>query len=277
MNVLAVLFAAYWWFIPIFLAVLYLKSPAGKGFVGELLVNVSAMLMLDRAVYRLIRNVTLPTEDGTTQIDHIIVSEYGVFVIETKNYAGWIFGGPQQKMWTQKFPRSSRQFQNPLHQNYKHVRTLAALLELDGSEIHSLIVFVGNSTFKTAMPENVTTSGGYVRFIKSKNSSVLSAEQVAGIVDKIESGRLKPSLKTNRDHTRHVKEILEKKTVAVSPVVATTATGSRGEGDVCPKCGAVLVLRTIKTGAKAGSAFIGCGAFPSCRFMQKVIPPAPLL
>ena len=76
-----------------------------KVVMGELFVNVVAKVRLDKRIYTLFKNVTLPTEDGTTQIDHIIVSRYGVFVIETKNMKGWIFGNPQQKTWTQKIYR----------------------------------------------------------------------------------------------------------------------------------------------------------------------------
>ena len=85
------------------LSVLYfLKSPWFKGFAGEMRVHISTKIHLNKDKYYVLRNVTLPTADGTTQIDHIIVSEYGVFVIETKNMKGWIFGGVRQKMWTQK-------------------------------------------------------------------------------------------------------------------------------------------------------------------------------
>lgn len=277
MHIFETLLAAYWWAIPFFIAALYLKTPSGKGFLGEMVVNFSAKLMLDGSKYHLIKNVTLPTEDGTTQIDHIIVSKFGVFVIETKNYAGWIFGGPNQKMWTQKFPRSSRQFQNPLHQNYKHARTLGDLLGLENDAIHSLIVFVGDSVFKTPMPENVTHSGGYIRFIKSKICPVLLDEQVTEIVGKIQSGRLKPSMKTNREHTQHVNDIVAKKTTSIHPAADDSKIKPDGEGDRCPKCGGSLVLRTIKTGAKVGSTFIGCSAFPSCRFTHKVQPAQPAL
>lgn len=266
---------AHWWVIPLVLAALYLKTPSGKGALGEMVVNISARLLLDRAQYHLLKNVTLPTEDGTTQIDHIIVSRFGVFVIETKNYAGWIFGTPQQKMWTQKFPRSSRQFQNPLHQNYKHVRTLAKLLELDGAAIHSLIVFVGASTFKTSMPANVTAAGGYIRFIKSKTSEVLSVEQVTQIKDQVQQGRLAPSLKTNRAHVRHVHEIIERKQAAARPPVAA-GSDNEAAARVCPKCGSHLVDRTIRTGARAGQSFVGCSTFPACRFIQ-LPPPLPVL
>ncbi len=145
-----------WYLIPLFILVTLAKSAWFKGIFGEFFVNLSAKLFLDKEQYHLIKNVTLPTEDGSTQIDHVIVSKYGVFVVETKNMKGWIFGSPNQKTWTQKIYKHSSKFQNPLHQNYKHVKTLESLLNLEEEQIFSVVVFVGDSTFKTDMPENVT-------------------------------------------------------------------------------------------------------------------------
>lgn len=204
-------FSYIWYAIPLAIFVVLIKLPWYKGLVGEWTVNVSAKLLLNKKRYRLIKNVTLPTEDGTTQIDHIIVSEFGVFVIETKNMKGWIFGNQNQKMWTQKIYNHSNTFKNPLHQNYKHVKTLQSLLDLNDQQLHSLIVFVGNSKFKTKMPDNVTQGGGYVRYIKSKTTPVLTKFQVREITIGIKQGRLTPSLKTSREHVKHVKEIVASK------------------------------------------------------------------
>jgi len=82
---------------------------------------------------------------GTTQIDHVIVSRYGAFVVETKNMSGWIFGAERDAQWTQKFRKSSFRFQNPLRQNYKHTETPAELLGLPRDTIKSVIVFVGGA------------------------------------------------------------------------------------------------------------------------------------
>lgn len=141
------------------------------------------------------------------------MSEFGVFVVETKNMKGWIFGRPNQKIWTQKIFKHSSKFQNPLHQNYKHVKTLETLLGLNAEQVHSVVVFVGDSTFKTDMPENVTYGGGYVRYIKSKNTPVLTGAQVMEIVSKIKQERMTPSFKTNRKHVKHVKSIIAKKNI----------------------------------------------------------------
>lgn len=241
---------SFWYFIPIFIIIAVLKTAWFKGFFGEVMVNLAAKLFLNKDVYHLIKNVTLPTDDGTTQIDHIIVSKYGVFVIETKNMKGWIFGSPNQRTWTQKIFKHTNKFQNPLHQNYKHTKTLESCLDLSEGKIFSLVVFVGDSTFKTNMPDNVTYAGGYIRFIKSRKDIVLADDEVSSVIEKIESGRLTPSFKTQREHVNNVKSAQEVKRNSNS----------------CPKCGNELVLRVAKKGPNQGNEFMACSGFPKCRY-----------
>lgn len=210
--ILQPLWEKLWVLVPLFVLVAVFKSAPFKGWWGETVINLSALIFLDRKTYHLIRNVTLPTEDGTTQIDHIIVSPYGVFVVETKNMKGWIFGNAQQRQWTQKIFRHNQKFQNLLHQNYKHVKNLQALLGLTDSQFHSLVVFVGDATFKSETPPNVTKGRGYLRFIKSHQNTVLTPEQVSEVIERIASERLTASYKTHRAHVRHVQEIVAGKT-----------------------------------------------------------------
>ncbi len=63
-----------------------------KGKVGEKVV-AGKLDHLPEDQYRVLNNVTIPTPKGSSQIDHLVVSIYGIFVIETKNYNGWIYGG----------------------------------------------------------------------------------------------------------------------------------------------------------------------------------------
>ena len=226
--------------------------------LGEWQVNLLIKFFLDKNDYHLIKNVTLPTfidgkKHGTTQIDHIIVSKYGVFVVETKNMKGWIFGSENQKQWTQQTFKHQSQFQNPLHQNYKHVKTLEYLLltrcNAKNDYVFSVIIFIGDSTFKTKMPENVRFARGGIEYIKSKTDIVFNAQEVVSIVEQVESGRLERSFKTNRQHVRHVQEIIKDKFDTKS----------------CSKCGAEMVLRKATKGINAGSEFLGCSTFPKCR------------
>ena len=226
LQIFTPLITAYWWLLPLILLLTFLRSPFLKGVLGEFQVNVMAKLFLDKQIYTLFKNVTLATEDGTTQIDHVIVSRFGVFVIETKNMKGWIFGSPQQKTWTQKIYRHTSKFQNPLHQNYKHTQTLQTALELEPDKVFSLVVFIGDSTFKTTMPENVVYAGGYIRFIKRKTQPILTDSDVLAVCRKIQSGRLKPSLKIHREHVKHVKTIVEQK--------------QQADDNACQQCGKSL-------------------------------------
>ena len=190
----------FWYLIPIILILMFFKSPLGKGLLGEMLVNFAVNVRLNKQKYHLLKNITLPTDDGTTQIDHIVVSQYGIFVIETKNMKGWIFGDEHQKTWTQKIYKHTTKFQNPLHQNYKHTKTIESALNINADKIFSLIVFVGDSTFKTKMPKNVTYAGGFIRFINSKTEKLLSEKEVETVISMIEAGRLSKTFKTHREH-----------------------------------------------------------------------------
>lgn len=250
------LISQLWYLVPIFIIAAIIKSAWFKGVTGEFIINLSAKLFLDNKVYHLIKNVTLPTEDGSTQIDHIIVSKYGVFVVETKNMKGWIFGNPNQKTWIQKIYKHTSKFQNPLHQNYKHTKTLESLLGLNDQQIHSVIVFIGDSNFKTDMPENVTYGGGYLRYIKSKTQPVLKESEVLEITSKIESGRLASSFKTNRDHIAHVNNIIKEK--------------EKSSAQECPKCGSLMVMRETKKGQNMGRKFWGCSNFPKCKYLAEI-------
>lgn len=76
-----------------------------KGSLGEALVTHGTFRLLDEALYRGFSDLYVPRPDGDglTQVDHVVVSPYGIFVIETKNYTGWIYGSEHQAKWTQTF------------------------------------------------------------------------------------------------------------------------------------------------------------------------------
>jgi len=102
-----------------------LRLPTVKGKLGEVYVRKGLRKKLTSDQYSIINDVTLPLDDGgTTQVDHIVVSPFGIFVIETKNMKGWIFGSEKQAKWTQTIYRTKHSFQNPLRQNYKHTSSI---------------------------------------------------------------------------------------------------------------------------------------------------------
>ncbi|MCS0383848.1 NERD domain-containing protein [Vibrio diabolicus] len=248
LNVLA----QVWYLVPLLLIVSVFKSRWLKGVFGEFLVN-RLLSKLPESDYTLIKGVTLPTNDGTTQVDHIVVSRYGIFVVETKSMKGWIFGSARQKQWTQKIYRHSSKFQNPLHQNYKHIKALETLLGCSEEHLHSVIVFIGDSTFKTEMPPNVTYARGSIRYIQQFNDVVFSDNDYARLTESINRLKLKRGVITDLKHRKHVKEVV----------------ASKVSSNECPRCGSEMVLRETKRGENIGKQFWGCSTFPKCRAVKQ--------
>lgn len=228
-----------------------LKTPSVKGHLGEKKVQIATSLLLDRNRYRRIDNVTIPVRDGTTQIDHVIVSIYGVFVIETKNIKGWIFGGGHQRQWTQVLYRKSYKFQNPLRQNFFHVKSLESVMGIPGTSIHSVIVFSSDAKLKSEMPDNVMHVSGLAAYIRSFKQPVFTEEECESLLGRIEAARLPPTRVTQRDHVKALKGRLS----------------GASEG-ICPRCGGNLILRIPKSGPSAGSQFLGCSGYPKCKYTR---------
>ena len=116
------------------------KLPDWKGQIGE--IGVSRKLSdLSPEHYIILNDIMVVSGGNTyaTQIDHIVVSNYGIFCIETKAYKGWIFGGAKQKYWTQVIYRYKNKFLNPLHQNFAHIKAIEGLL---GSHLKAPIVSI---------------------------------------------------------------------------------------------------------------------------------------
>ena len=221
-----------------------------KGWVGEMQATLAAKIRLDSHIYRSVNNVTIPTGNGTTQIDHVIVSKYGIFVVETKNIMGWIYGDEKQRQWTQVLYGKKYRFQNPLLQNYRHTKALAEFLGIEHSKIHSVIMFWSECEFKTPMPPNVLDRG-YSAHIKSKDKVLFTDEEVNKIYEAIKTGMLPKGRSTRRQHLDSLKERYSDKTT-------------------CPKCGGRLVLRTARKGDNVGGQFYGCSRFPTCRYTVSV-------
>ena len=208
MDIVSIFFGALkplLWLLPFILIAGVLKSARFKGWVGESMVSSKASRRLPAEEYHAFDNVTLPDGNGTTQIDHIYVSRYGVFVVETKNMAGWIFGAENQAQWTQTVYKRKSRFQNPIRQNYKHIKTLESLLQVPVSILHTVIVFTGDSRFKTPLPPCVCTLANFTDYILSFRRALLTDEEVAGICRKIEKYRLEDNGTTRGAHIQNLR------------------------------------------------------------------------
>jgi hypothetical protein len=172
---------------------------------GEALLSRCVQQNFDAPDYHLMNHLTLPLRGGTTQVDHVLVSRFGVFVIETKDYKGWIFAGEKHRSWTQVLFNSKFRFQNPILQNQMHVQVVRSLLDfLPPEAIKSVVVFTGDAEFRTKMPEGVFNLPQFMGFIQMHKEEVMSLNRMQFCVGRLETMRLAVTRETDVEHVENI-------------------------------------------------------------------------
>lgn len=198
--------------------------------------------------YHHFRNVILSTSRGSVEIDRVIVSRFGVFVIEDKNRSGWIFGDSHDSYWTAVHFKKRYRFQNPLLQNFGHVKALEELLGVDQSKMHPLVVFRGRFEFKTPVPQGVFLYS-CASWVANRRDVVMTEGDVDRIVDALEE-RTTSGFFATLDH-------------------ASSVRAKYSSITTCPKCGGDLVPRVARRGPIPGSRFLGCSNYPGCKYIRR--------
>ncbi|MCB2339080.1 NERD domain-containing protein [Clostridium estertheticum] len=240
----------YLWLLIIAAGVLEVYMPKIKGAIGEK--SVAFFLSgLDKTKYKLINNIMLSVGNKTTQIDHVIVSNYGIFVIETKNYKGWIVGNEFDDNWKQVIYKHKEKLHNPIKQNYGHIQALKEVLN-DFKDIKyiSIIAFTTRAEVKVKSKTDVVYTINLSKTIKKYNIENITDLVKEDVYKKLISLNV-DSKETRKTHVKAIHKTLAEKDIKVN-------------SGFCPKCGGKLVLRNGRYGQ-----FKGCGNFPRCRFISK--------
>lgn len=192
-----------------------------------------------------LKNIYVPYRDKTSEIDLLMIHEKGIFVFESKNYSGWIFGNASQLNWTQSLQNGEKHhFYNPIRQNQTHIKALSEYLNMPISSFTSYIVFSERCSLKS-VPENtdqviIVRRPDMLKKLRTQLGSsvnLYSSEEMLQLVQKLQP-------LTNKDEAekqQHINDIKEK----------------------CPFCGNELVLRRGKYGQ-----FWGCSTYPKCKFTR---------
>lgn len=225
-----------------------------KGDIGEL-VAAKFLNNLDKNDYKVIHDIKIenPTNHTkTSQIDHLVVSKYGIFVVETKAYKGKIYGKEYSHKWSQYLGNKKYDFMNPILQNYGHIKSLEAILEesFPDMKFFSIIAFSAEANLDALEVKNakickISKVGKLIKDLSVEE--ILSGEDLDKIVKIIKENR---SFQTDFSHTRDIKKIKKENQAKI-------------EEGICPRCGGKLVERVGKYGK-----FIGCSNFPKCRFFE---------
>jgi hypothetical protein len=246
--------------VPLAVLKMWLSSPKNIGKFGEK--RVARKLDWLPKEYITLNDILLPTNYGTTQIDHIVISPYGIFVIETKNYKGWIFGHENSEEWKQSLLGKKRfwgwsseqhKLRNPIRQNAAHARAVKAILkEMGDFTIIPIVVFSNSAELKITTPNHIVINWCDLRSaIKSYRYQCISQEDAQRIVNKISSANIITE-GSREAHVNNIKEAQYKKYNAIA-------------NGICPKCGSKLVERKGKYGR-----FLGCSNYPQCKFTQNL-------
>lgn len=264
-----------------------------KGRHGEYL-TYKYLRNLEKDGARFLFNVYLPKDNGeTTEIDVLLIHNDGIFVFESKNYSGWIFGGETQKNWTQCLPKGKgkasqkEHFLNPIFQNKLHISTLKQIIG-ENFPCYSIIVFSERCTLK-----NISVSNPMIRVINrnqvsatvksfsSANTSKLSQTDVGSIYNTL-FPFTQVSAETKEKHISAIQNNHPEKGPDTHPSEGAAslvpdpmkndeaAQASSDPGLTCPLCGGALVMRTATRGENKGKQFYGCSNYPKCRYVKNI-------
>lgn len=226
-----------------------------------------------------LNNLYIPKGDGsTTEIDLVFITEKGIFVIESKNYSGWIFGNENDQYWTATLPNGQKnRFYNPVKQNRSHIRWLKNYLQMD-PPIYSLIIFSDRCELKQINCYSSDMSVIHRKDMASEINRVMYQSPNFYSPTETEQiyNRLLPLTHTDREmRDTHIAALEQPPAgayantkVYAQPVVRPNSPAVQQM--ICPKCGGKLILRTAKRGNHVGNKFYGCSNYPKCKYIQNI-------
>lgn len=221
--------------------------PKLRGMAGEFKVK-QRLKCLPKKEYIVLNDIMLEDENGTHQIDHIVISQYGIFVIETKNYDGMIVGDEYKSSWIQYLGKNKSFFKNPIHQNYGHVKVLEKILNLGNDVFIPIVCFSNQAKLKVQTNSIVIELDYLIKTIKSFYK-VLISKDINIIATTIESLNIIDKDK-RKQHIKNIKlKIKEDK--------------QKEDNMICPKCGNKLILKNGKYGT-----FTACSNYPKCKYTK---------
>lgn len=192
-----------------FVLCLVLKSlwPRIKGYMGEAMVKME-LSSLDKNKYSVINNLVLENSGGntySTQIDHLVISTYGIFSIETKNYKGLICGSEYGKRWIQHIHGNKNEFMNPSLQNYAHIQAVKSILRkyYPNIKYFSIVAFSPDAKIKVKANASIICKISQVsRKIKElSDKEILNPNDLKKVIELIEENKLNIS---DREHARNI-------------------------------------------------------------------------
>ncbi len=180
------------WIVPLALLIVYLFSPRFRGDIAETRVRRLLANGLEKSRHTILDDVVIPSGGGTIRIDHVVVSKFGLFVIESQYAPGWVSGGEFQEQWKRSQFNRSRRFENPAHRVAMQAHALERLLQVPATKIIPIVAMVGTQGFKTPMPDHVVQAEKLIPLLRKKTHQRLDEDQARRLLKAIEEVRIDP-------------------------------------------------------------------------------------
>lgn len=173
------LFVELWyiWLAIFVIGVIYLIRSGIKTFTG-LQPTAALLAKLDPSKYKVLDNLILNHNGEALQMEYVLVSNYGVFVIETRSYRGWVMGEEEEEFWTQLIYSKREKIENTVLLTKKHIQALQSLLTTLG-EINyiPIVVFTPEAELKINTKSEVIFRTDLLKTIKKYNQPTLTDQQ----------------------------------------------------------------------------------------------------
>lgn len=200
---------------------------------------------LPRRKYIILRNIMIIVDNVSYHIDYVVVSDYGIFVIESRKGSGLVLGNQYDNDWIQCYGLKKYFFENPIRINNGNIKALSSILGIDIGKFVSIICLSDK-----------------VKLSVTSRTDVVKLEYLLGIISKYKD----ISIENKKDIAKDIKILnVKSKKIRKNHINKIRNQANRMSDLVCPKCGHKLITRNGKYGK-----FYGCSEYPKCKYTHKI-------
>ena len=201
--------------------------------------------VLDKNNYIVLNDIMIDVNGKTHQIDHIVLSKYGIFVIETKQYNGYITGGKYDKQWIRHLKGNKQvYYTNPIRQNYGHVKAICELLNIGEDKVFNIVCIPSKNIKLNIKHDGELTTGLTI------NDKITSyKKEIINNIDELKNKIIINNIVDKNTRKSHIERIKSTKELC--------------DDKTCPVCGGKLIERNGKYGN-----FLGCEKYPKCKYTR---------
>lgn len=196
--------------------------------------------------YKLLSNILIKTKYTTFNIEYVLVSIYGIFVINIKDCKGEIVGSENDEYWINNINNRTKFLKNPVIESNEYIEALMHKLEVSDSELFiPIIAFSNNCDLRASSTYRIVRVNQIKRAIQKNMKIRLSCYDMILFVNKLRSKN-----NTIEKVEKDIKlEIIKE---------------NKKDIDICPKCGADLISRKGES-----SAYKECSNYPECKYITR--------